>query len=84
MAYTVRWAEQAKKMLTAISDSDINALDGYKKTLSGAIAADKMRLLKGESTANIALHTIVEEVERDERERRARERSTTSSSSKDG
>ncbi len=74
IALADRFEDVAVRMLTAISDSDINALDGYKKTLSGAIAADKMRLLKGESTANIALHTIVEQVEREEREQLVRER----------
>ena len=69
-----RFENVAVRMLTAISDSDIKALDGYKKTLSAAISIDKMRLLREQSTENIALHTIVEEVERDERERRARER----------
>ncbi len=73
VALADRFEDVAVRMLTAISDSDINALDGYKKTLSGAIAADKMRLLKGESTANIALHTIVEAVERDERLARERQ-----------
>ncbi len=78
------FAGLAKRMLFSITDKDINGINAYQRTLSAAISIDKMRLLREQSTENIALHTIVEEVERDERERRARERSTTSSSSKDG
>ncbi len=67
-----RFENVAVRMLTAISDSDIKALDAYKKTLSAAISTDKMRLLRDQSTENIALHAIVEEVERDERLARER------------
>ena len=60
-----RFENVALRMLTAISDKDINALDGYKKTLSAAIAADKYRLLSGQSTANLAIHEIIEAIERE-------------------
>ena len=72
-----RFENVAVRMLTAISDEDIMAINAYQRTLSAAISTDKMRLLRDLSTENIALHTIVEAVERDERnerERLARER----------
>ncbi len=66
VALADRFENVAVRMLTAISDSDIMALDGYKKTLSAAIATDKMRLLTGASTENIlAIHLIVEAIERE-------------------
>ncbi len=65
VALADRFENVAVRMLTAISDEDINALDAYKKTLSAAISTDKMRLLTGQSTANIALHEIVEAMERE-------------------
>ncbi len=72
------------RMLTTISDEDITRINAYQRTVSAAVSTDKMRLLRGHSTENIALHAIVEQIEREDRERLARERSTTSSSSKDG
>ncbi len=74
VALADRFENVAVRMLTAISDEDINALDAYKKTLSAAISTDKMRLLTGQSTENISLHAIIERIEREERERPARER----------
>ncbi len=74
VALADRFENVAVRMLTAISDKDINALDAYKKTLSAAISTDKMRLLTGQSTENISLHAIIERIEREEREQPARER----------
>ena len=74
VALADRFENVAVRMLTAISDEDINALDAYKKTLSAAISTDKMRLLTGQSTENISLHAIIERIEREEREQPARER----------
>ena len=65
-----RFENIAVRMLTAISDSDITAINAYQRTLSAAIATDKMRLLRDQSTENIALHQIVEAMERRRRERR--------------
>ena len=62
------------RMLTAISDKNIDGLDAYKKTLSAAIAADKFRLLSNQSTANVSISVIVEEIERKEAELRRRDR----------
>ncbi len=69
-----RFENVAVRMLTAISDKDIMALDGYKKTLSAAIAADKYRLLSGQSTANLAIHEIVEAIEREGMNRKREEK----------
>ncbi len=74
VALADRFENVAVRMLTAISDEDINALDAYKKTLSAAISTDKHRLLTGQSTENISLHAIIERIEREEREQPARER----------
>ena len=64
----------AKRMIISITDEDIRRINAYQRPLSAAISIDKTRLLRDQSTENIALHTIVEQVEREERERRARER----------
>jgi hypothetical protein len=37
-------------MITSITDTDIRKLDAYRRTLSGAVATDKMQLLRGEAT----------------------------------
>ncbi|MCZ6481359.1 MAG: hypothetical protein V3V07_06415 [candidate division NC10 bacterium] len=65
VALADRFENVAVRMLTAISDKNIMALDAYKKTLSAAIGIDKMRLLREQSTENIALHQIVEAIERE-------------------
>ncbi len=72
VALADRFENVAVRMLTAISDKDIMALDAYKKTLSAAISTDKMRLLTGQSTENISLRAIIEKIEREEREERER------------
>ncbi len=72
VALADRFENVAVRMLTAISDNDINALDAYKKTLSAAISTVKMRLLTGQSTENISLRAIIEKIEREEREERER------------
>ena len=63
-----------ERLLVSISEVDIGKINVLQRITGAAIATDKTRLLRGESTANIALHEIVEAVERDERERRDRER----------
>jgi predicted transcriptional regulator len=45
----------AKRMVASITDEDIKKLDAYRRTLSGGIATDKMRLLRNESTDNVSL-----------------------------
>ncbi|MFA4828432.1 MAG: hypothetical protein WC855_13265 [Thermodesulfovibrionales bacterium] len=49
----------AKKMLESITEDDISRINAYQRTLSAAVSTDKARLLKGESTENISLHTKV-------------------------
>jgi len=68
-----RFENVAVRMLTAISDKDIMAINAYQRTLSAAISTDKMRLLKGHSTENLAIHQIVETLERDMAKRRSKE-----------
>ena len=48
----------AKRMVSSITDEDIKNLDAYKRTISGGIAVDKMRLLRGEATQNISYQTM--------------------------
>ncbi len=74
VALADRFEDVAVRMLTAISDEDITRINAYQRTLSAAISTDKMRLLTGQSTENISLHAIIERIEREERERPARER----------
>ncbi len=74
VALADRFEDLAVRMVASISDEDITRISAYQRTLSGAIATDKMRLLRGASTENISLHAIIEAIERDDRERRARER----------
>ena len=74
VALADRFEDVAVRMLTAISDEDITRINAYQRTLSAAISTDKMRLLKGHSTENIAIHEIIEAIEREGRERPALER----------
>ncbi len=59
----------AKRLLASITDEDILKINAYQRMLSSGIATDKMRLLRDRSTENIALHLIVEEIERDRRKK---------------
>ncbi len=67
-----RFEDLATRMVVSISDEDITRINAYQRTVAGAIAADKMRLLTGQSTENISLHAIIEKIEREEREERER------------
>ena len=44
------FADLARRMITSITDADIGKLDAYRRTLSGAVATDKMQLLRGQAT----------------------------------
>ena len=48
------YEELARRMLTSIKDSDIERISAYQRTLSAAVSTDKMRLLRDQSTDNIA------------------------------
>ena len=64
-----------ERFLVSISAKDIEKINALQRVTAAAISTDKFRLLRNESTQNIALHSIVEEVERDEQiEREKRER----------
>jgi hypothetical protein len=43
----------ARKMIDSITPEDISKINAYQRTLSGGIATDKMRLLRGQSTERI-------------------------------
>lgn len=45
----------AERMVTSISDKDIEKINALQRTIASATAVDKMRLLRGESTDNIGL-----------------------------
>jgi hypothetical protein len=49
----------AKRMITSISDEDILKISAYQRTISAGISTDKMRLLKGQSTENLAIDTTL-------------------------
>ncbi len=71
-----RFEDLAVRMVASISDEDITRINAYQRTLAGAIAADKYRLLTGRSTENISLHAIIELIEREDRKQRDREGQT--------
>ncbi len=71
-----RFEDLATRMVVSISDEDITRINAYQRTLSAAIATDKMRLLTHQSTENISLHAIIEAIERDDRKQREREGQT--------
>jgi len=43
----------AKRMLTSITEGDIQKINAYQRTLSAGISTDKMRLLRDQSTENL-------------------------------
>ena len=45
----------AKRMITSITDEDIQKINAYQRTVSAGISTDKMRLLREESTDNVAM-----------------------------
>ncbi len=45
----------AIRLITSISDADIEKLNGYQRVISAGIAVDKFRLMRGDSTENIAV-----------------------------
>jgi predicted transcriptional regulator len=63
----------AQRMITSITDADIGKLDAYRRTLSGAVATDKMQLLRGEATS-IDVHVLLDAVSaiKEMRDKRAR------------
>ncbi|MEE8240853.1 MAG: helix-turn-helix domain-containing protein [Nitrospirales bacterium] len=62
----------AVRMVVSISDKDITRINALQRTTAAAIAVDKRRLLVGLSTQNISISAIVEQIHREESERRER------------
>jgi hypothetical protein len=63
------------RLITSISDEDIEKLNGYQRIISAGICVDKLRLLRNESTENISIAAIdatIEELEKSELESRKR------------
>ena len=54
-----------RRLLVSISDVDIRRTGVYHRLIGAGICTDKTRLLRGESTQNLALHQIVEALERE-------------------
>jgi len=52
----------AKRMITSISDEDILKINAYQRTISAGISTDKMRLLKGQSTENLAIDAVLRSI----------------------
>jgi hypothetical protein len=55
------FGDLARRMITSITDADIGKLDAYRRTLSGAVATDKMQMLRGEPTS-IDVHVLLDAV----------------------
>lgn len=65
------FGDLARRMITSITDADIGKLDAYRRTLSGAVATDKMQLLRGEAT-QIDVHVLLDAVQAAKEYRAAR------------
>jgi hypothetical protein len=50
----------AERMVSSITNEEIKELDAYKRTLSGAIAVDKFKLLRGEPTAILGVEMLLQ------------------------
>jgi hypothetical protein len=54
------WYEDlARRMLSSITDQDIEKISAYQRTLSAAVSTDKMRLLRDQSTDNTSINFSV-------------------------
>ena len=49
----------ARKLILSITPEDIDKASMLQKVTASGIAFDKMRLLRGESTANLGLHARI-------------------------
>ncbi len=66
----ILYEDLTERFLVSISAKDIEKINALQRVTAAAIATDKNRLLKGESTQNVALHSIVEAIERKRRRKR--------------
>ena len=64
------WYEDlARRMLSSITEEDIDRINAYQRTVSAGIATDKMRLLRDQSTENISvLAALIQEAKAHRRE----------------
>ena len=65
VALADRFESIAVRMLTDITDRAIKKTNPYQRVLSAAIATDKLRLLRDQSTENLNILQIIERIERD-------------------
>ncbi len=59
------------RLITSITDEDIEKLNCYQRVIAAGISVDKLRLLRNESTENISMAVIVDNIE--ERKRQIKE-----------
>ncbi len=73
-----RFEGLAERMIDSISTADIEKLNAYQRTLSGAIAVDKCKLLRGEPSVILGLEVLLKtaEVIRRESDKEAEEQVT--------
>ncbi len=57
------YEDLARRLLTSITDNDIEKINCYQRVISSGIATDKMRLLRNESTENISIDAVNERLE---------------------
>jgi hypothetical protein len=55
-----QYEDMAHRMLTSITDEDIEKLSAYQRMVSSGIAIDKARLLKDLSTQNVGVKGAIE------------------------
>ncbi len=53
----------SRRMIESITDEDILALNAYQRTIASGICTDKMRLLRNESTENISIDALRDNME---------------------
>jgi hypothetical protein len=54
------------RLITSISDEDIERLNCYQRVIAAGIAVDKCRLIRNESTENISIDTVNRNIEETE------------------
>ncbi len=59
------------RLITSVSNEDIERLNGYQRIISAGICVDKLRLLRNESTENISITAV--NMRREDRDKRIKE-----------
>lgn len=62
-----------RKIVKAINDNDIKNASLLQKTTAIGILEDKIRLVRGESTANVSISSIVEMVNKDNMKKQSKD-----------